>query len=143
MNQNKNKLLQKFQTLTDPRVLGFLAFGIVALLVTWSGIKAVQKNYELEKRIAISRQNNDIQKLENDNLKLRNHYYESAQYLELSARRQFGKAAVGETLYAVPEEVALSKTIDPAPKPQTSAEEEASQPRFQQNFNDWTEFLFN
>jgi cell division protein FtsB len=143
MNQNKNKLIQKFHTLTDPRVLGFLAFGVVTLLVTWSGIKAVQKNYELEKRITISRQNSEIQKLENENLKLRNHYYESAQYLELSARRQFGKAAPGETLYTVPEEVALSKTVEPAAKLQTPAEEKASQPRFQQNFNDWAEFLFN
>lgn len=143
MNQNKNKLIQKFHTLTDARVLGLLAFGVVALLVTWSGIKAVQKNYELEKRIAISRQNNDIQKLENENLKLKNHYYESAQYLELSARRQFGKAAPGEVLYTVPEEVALSRTVEPAPKPQTPAEEEASQPGFQQNFNDWVEFLLN
>jgi cell division protein FtsB len=143
MNQNKNKLPQKFQMLTDTRVLGLLAFGVVALLVTWSGIKAVQTNYELEKKIAISKQNIEIQKLENGNLKLRNHYYESAQYLELSARRQFGKAAPGETLYTVPEEVALSKTVELAPKPQTPSEKESSKPRFQQNFDDWMEFLFN
>jgi cell division protein FtsB len=143
MNQNKNKLIQKFQALTDTRVLGLLAFGVVALLVTWSGIKAVQTNYELEKRIAIARQNSSIQKLENENLKLKNHYYESAQYLELSARRQFGKAAPGESLYTVPEEVALSKTVELAPKPQTPDEKQSSKPRFQQNFDDWVEFLFN
>ncbi len=107
MNLNKNDLIKKFQAITDTRVLGLLAFGVVAVLVTWSGIKVVQTNYELEKKISVNKQRNDVEQLENQNLKLKNKYYESSQYLELSARRQFGKAAPGEKLYTVPQAVAL------------------------------------
>ena len=142
MNQNKNDIINKFKTLADTRVLGLLAFGVVALLVTWSGIKVVQTNYELEKKISISKQRNSVEQLENQNLKLKNKYYESSQYLELSARRQFGKAAPGEKLYTVPESVALAKTID-TPKTQKATEEaEENKPKFKQNFDDWMKFLF-
>lgn len=143
MDKHKNNIIQKFQAMTDTRVLGLLAFGVVALLVTWSGIKVVQTNYELEKKISISKQRNAIEKLENENLKLRNKYYESSQYLELSARRQFGKAAPGEKLYTVPENVALSKTIEPAPVPQQPGDEDPDKSKFKKNFDDWMEFLFN
>lgn len=144
MDKHKNNIIQKFQAITDTRVLGLLAFGVVALLVTWSGIKVVQTNYELEKKISIAKQRNAIEQLENENLKLRNKYYESTQYLELSARRQFGKAAPGEKLYTVPEEVALAKTIEPAPVPTDEpGNEESSKSKLKQNFDDWMEFLFN
>jgi len=143
MDKHKNNIIQKFQAMTDTRVLGLLAFGVVALLVTWSGIKVVQTNYELEKKISIAKQRNAIEKLENENLKLRNKYYESSQYLELSARRQFGKAAPGEKLYTVPENIALSKTIEPAPVPQQSGDEDPDKSKFKKNFDDWMEFLFN
>lgn len=144
MDKHKNIIIEKFQALTDTRVLGLLGFGVIALLVTWSGIKAVQTNYELEKKISVSKQRNDVRQLENANLKLKNAYFESEQYLELAARRQFGKAAPGEKLYTVPESVALAKTVEPLPAPQTVTEQkESNKPKLQQNFDDWMDFLFN
>ena len=141
MNQNKKIIIEKFTALSDVRVLGLLAFGVIALLVTWSGIKVVQTNYELEKKIAITKQRNAIQQLENENLKLRNEYFESDQYLELSARRQFGKAALGEKLYVVPKSVALAKTIEPAQSTSAAEEAEVRKSKLRQNFDDWMEFL--
>ncbi len=78
-------------------------------------------------------------------MKLKNKYFESSQYLELSARRQFGKAAPGEKLYTVPESVALSKTIEPAPQSQIAgvAEDTNNKPKYKQNFDAWMDFLFN
>ncbi len=143
MKENKNIFLEKFKLITDARALGLLAFGAIALLITWSGIKVVQTNYELDKKISVSKQQNDVAKLENENLKLKNKYYESNQYLELSARRQFGKAAPGEKLYTIPESVALTKTVEPLPAPeQVALAEEAAKPKHQQNFDAWMEFLF-
>lgn len=143
MKLNKNNIVTKFQAVTDTRVLGLLAFGVVALLVTWSGIKVVQTNYELEKKISVSKQRNGVEELENQNLKLKNKYYESNQYLELSSRRQFGKAAPGEKLYTVPQSVALSKTVDtPKTAQQTAEKTEENKPKFKQNFDDWMKFLF-
>lgn len=145
MNKQTKTIIEKAQVLTDARALGLLAFGVVAVLVTWSGIKVVQTNYELEKKIAVAKQRNAVEQLANENLKLKNKYYESNQYLELSARRQFGKAAAGEKLYIVPESVALAKTVEPA-QPVTETGEvkvELKKPRYQQNFDDWMEFLFS
>lgn len=142
MVQNKKIIIEKFKILTDTRAVGLLAFGVVALLVTWSSIKVVQTNYELEKKISVARQENAIAQLENENLKLKNKYYESAQYLELTTRRQFGKASPGEKLYTVPESVALAKTIPGQTAEQAAAEQASTKPKYQQNFDEWMDFLF-
>lgn len=137
----KQKIIEKLHLLTDARVLGLIAFGLIAVLVTWSSIKVVQINYDLEKKISIARQRNAVEQLENENLKLKNKYYESNQFLELAARRQFGKAAAGEKLYVVPENVALSKTIDLPKQQQTSLGPETKS-KSRQNFDAWMKFLF-
>ncbi len=142
MLQNKKIIVEKIRLFTDTRVLSLLAFGVVALLVTWSSIEVVQTNYELEKKISVARQENAIAQLENENLKLRNKYYESAQYLELTTRRQFGKAGPGEKLYTVPESVALAKTIPSQATEQEAVEQANTQPKYQQNFDEWMDFLF-
>jgi cell division protein FtsB len=123
-------------------VLSLLAFGVVALLVTWSGVKVVQTNYELDKKISVSKQKNEVARLENENLKLKNAYYQSPQFLDLAARRQFGKALPGERLYMVPESVALSKTIDVPADQRLVVKTEKVKPKAQQNFQAWIEFLF-
>lgn len=142
MTPNKNQIIEKLRLFSDTRVLGLMAFGVVALLVTWSGIKVVQTNYELEKKISVARQQNAIAQLEADNLRLKNKYYESNQYLELTTRRQFGKAAPGEKLYTVPESVALSKTVESKAVQESAAQQAVSKPKYQQNFDDWMKFLF-
>src|SRR5690606_35121366 len=90
----KRPLLKQLQ---DVRVLGLLAFAVLALLVSWNTISAIQTNYELQKRMAGLQQENDVKRLANLNQELVNEYYKSDQFLELAARRQFGKAAPGET----------------------------------------------
>lgn len=144
MQKNKNNLLERLKMASDARFWGLLAFGLISVLITWSGIKVVQTNYDLEKKISVAKQKNDIQKLENENLKLKNRYYESSQYLELSARRQFGKSAPGERLYNVPAEVALSKTVEPLNSSQKTNNTIRTEPQsgVQHNFDSWVEFLF-
>jgi cell division protein FtsB len=143
MDRYKNKFIKHFQALTDTRALSLLAFGAVAMLVTWSGVKVVQTNYELDKKIAVAKQRNEVERLQNENMKLKNKYYQSSQYLELSARRQLGKAAPGEKLYTVPESVALAKTVETPKDSEVQSPKEDNKPKYQQNFNDWMEFLFH
>jgi cell division protein FtsB len=132
------------QTLTDSRALGLVAFGVVAILVSWSGIKSIQTNYELQKQISKLTQQNQVAKLENENKKLENQYYQTDEFLELAARRQFGKAAPGETVYLVPKKVALAHTVDlnssaPVEKPA----DEAHQPTYQKHFEAWVDFFLH
>lgn len=129
--------------LADTRALGLIAFGIIALLVSWSGVKSIQTNYELQKQISEASQQNDVAKLENTNLKLRNEYYKTDQFLELAARRQFGKAAPGETLYIVPKSVALANTIDVPTEKTPKTKKVGQKPFYQENFEAWVDFFLH
>lgn len=141
----KFKYTNLFEYLQDVRTIGLIVFTVIALLVTWSGIKVVQTNYDLQKQISTMQQENAVKKLENSNLALRNQYYETDQYLELVARRQYNKALPGEKLLIVPESVALAHTVEvnvPGLEggDQPSAQEEG--PWYERNFNAWLDFLF-
>lgn len=127
--------------LTDVRFLGQILFVALVLLISWSGIKAIQSNYGLQKQISELKQQNDVIRLQNENLALKNQYFNSDQYLELSARQNFGLAAPGEKVIIVPEGVALSHTVDlPSDKP---AEAESRQPAYQRNLEAWVNFFLH
>lgn len=75
---------------------------------------------------------------------LTNQYFNTDQYLELQARRQFGKAAPGETLILVPKHVALKHTVDlPDASPAKHASTVVNKPLYQRNFEAWMSFLFH
>ena len=130
--------------LKDVRVIGLLVFGIIVLLVTWSGLGAIQSNFVLQKQIARLREQNKVHELENNNLRLKNEYYNTEQYLELQARRQFSKAAPGETLILVPKGVALAHTAEiPEIKERQAAAPKPKKPTYQKNFEAWMDFFFH
>ena len=130
--------------LNDPRTLGLVAFGVIALLVTWSGIKAVQTNYDLQKQISVLEQETQVEELENQNLDLQNQYLNTDQFLELAARRQFGLAAPGEKLILVPKNVALAHTTELSTKLATTPTGPVVQkPAYQRNFQAWINFFFH
>ncbi len=132
------------QSVRDVRVLGLIGLGLLVLIASWSGVRVIETNYELQKRIASEQQKNEIQKLKNDNIKLQNDYYNSDTYLELTARRLYGKAAPGEALIIVPETVALAN----APNILDTVEDQAQQelpdnrPQYRKNFDAWMDILF-
>jgi cell division protein FtsL len=132
--------------LRDLRVVGMLLFLVVVLLVSWSGVKAIETNYGLQKQISALQQQVAVQKLSNDNLKLQTDYLNTPQYLELSARQEFGMAAPGETVLIVPRQVALTHTVD-LPKPAIAAAAEAKpdtkQPAYQRNIESWMDFFMH
>lgn len=136
----KIKIKQFISSLSDLRVVGQVFFAIIVILISWSGVKAIQANYELQKKIVELQQEVEISRLENDNLKLENKYLETDEFLELAARRQFGKAAPGETVYIVPKEVALAQVT----KTNTETGQQASEkkPTYQQNLEAWSSFFF-
>ena len=138
-----NFQLKKFQALTDTRVLGLIGFGIIAVLVSWSGVKTIESNYVLQKQISEQIQKNDVAKLENTNAALKNEYYKTDEFLELAARRQFGKAAPGETVLIVPKKVSLKYTADLPKSTTENTKVKQDLPFYQQNFNDWMDFFFH
>lgn len=126
----------------DIRAIGLAIFGIIVLLVSWSGAKAIQTNYDLQKQISQLQQENQVQQLENNNLKLQNEYYNTDQYLELQARQNFGLGLPGETELLVPKSVAMAHTVNLAN--QTSQSRASSkQPFYQRNFEAWINFFLH
>ena len=129
-------------SLRDIRNVGLLVFTIIVLLISWSGVKSIQTNYGLQKQIARLQQENNLQTLQNDNLSLQNHYYNTPQYLEVMARENLGLASPGETELLVPKDVALAHTV----KQPTAATENSDVPKlpfWQRNFQAWIDFFLH
>jgi cell division protein FtsB len=127
----------------DVRVVSLLAFGVILLLVSWSTVKAIQTNYDLQKQIAKIQKQNEIEKLKNENQKLKNEYFKTDQFIELQVRRNFGKAAPGETLILVPKDVALSRTSERPNENQVSETQTPNKPTYQKNFEAWMDFFLH
>ncbi len=137
----KNIAWSYVQRLRDVRFAGQVLFVVVVLLVSWSGVKAIDANYLLQQQIATLDKQNEVQQLENINLQLQNEYYTSDQYLELSARQNFGLGAPGETELVVPKSVALSYTVTEPQEPTPKAQGEPS--AYQRNFQAWVNFFLH
>jgi cell division protein FtsB len=130
------------QQFKDVRFSGFIVFGVLVLLVTWSGISVIETNYELQKQVSKLQQENQVRQLENNNLKLQNEYYNTDQYLELTARRQSGKGQPGEKLLLVPESVALKYAPEiPKEVVAETATPTLKKPFVQKNIEAWVDFF--
>jgi cell division protein FtsB len=128
----------------DVRAVGLLLFLVVVLLISWSGVKVIDTNYRLQKQISEYEQHNELQKLTNTNIKLQNDYYQTNQYLDISARQNFGLAAPGETLINISPNVALAHTVDLQDTEEVQAQKtKEKQPTYQRNFQSWIDFLFH
>lgn len=142
--KNIKKLISLISELRDIRVVGQLMFGVIALLVAWSSLGAIQTNYELQREISRRQQQNTVLELTNNNLELKNQYFETDQFLELEARRVFSKGTPGETLLLVPKSVALAHSTDLSVAAQQSNQtSESIKPFYQENFEAWVNFLFH
>ena len=137
----KQKILPYIEMAKDVRALGLLAFLVVALMVTWSGVKVIEQNYTLQRQISGLQQQNDVQKLANDNLRLGNTYFESKDYLDVAARENFGLALPGETVWAVSQNVALAHTANLVPKDEIASSKTTKKSVYQRNFQAWMDFL--
>lgn len=142
IKQQTEKVQHYIMQLRDVRVFGLFLFVIVVLMISWSGIKAIETNYQLQREIAELTHQNELQALINQNQELENGYFETPQYLELAAREGFGLAAPGETVVIVPKSVALAKTKD-APTTVSPKSAEDKRPAYQRNFEAWMDFFFH
>jgi cell division protein FtsB len=129
-------------TLRDVRNVGVLVFTVILLLITWSGVKAIQTNYGLEKQISRLQQENDVGTLDNANLSLQNQYFLSDQYKEVTARQNLGLGTAGETELLISKEVALSHTVHQ--KSTEAAKTSVPEQTFwQRNFQEWVNFFLH
>ncbi len=126
------------QKLDDSRLLGLLLLAVIGLSVVWNGAKVVQQNYDLVQKIAVLEEENRILELENRNREIQIEYYKTPEFAELKARKVNGKAAKGEEVYIVTNDVALA-SLQSLPDDQQDAT--TQKPEYQQNFEDWIDFF--
>ena len=126
----------------DVRMLGLGVFLVIVLLVSWSGVRVIETNYQLQQEIARMEEQTKLLELEAANKELENAYYKTDHYLELQARKQFGKAAPGETVLLVPENVARKYVVDLPKEQQTKKISVLIKPIYQKNFESWMDFFF-
>ncbi len=108
---------------------------LIALSWVWGTVEAIQKNFALQQQVDTLNQELTYYELENETLAFQKKYYQTNEYLELSARERLNKAAPGEKLLMLP-----SNTIIPAAKeeaPATTPIQERS------NFEQWRYFLLS
>lgn len=75
---------------------------IAVFTLVFMTVKTLEQNYQSEIYIKQSELENSIQAIENENMKLRQDYYKSSEYLELAARMA-NKSLPGENLVILPE----------------------------------------
>lgn len=138
-----DKIIENSQSLRDGRLIGLGLLVIIVALISWSSIKVIETNWRLQQQIAETGQNNQLQKLTNENLKLQNQYFESDQYLDVAARSTFGLAAEGETVLIVPEATAMSYTTSMPEDEPGKESDHAKQPAYQRNFQAWVDFFLH
>ena len=135
---------ERIAHLTDIRNIGLYVFGVIVLAMTWSGIKTVQTNYELQKQINTLKGQNAVIQLQNQNAALQNQFLRTDQYLELAARQNLGLAAPGEKIMLVPKNVAMKyvdQSLLPASAVSINTTSSDKRSKYAQNLEDWRDFL--
>ena len=132
---------RKFRQLIDMRNIVLYIFCLLVLGITWSGIKTMQNNYELQKQISTLNQQNAVLHLQTEDITLQNKYFQTNQYLDLAARQDLGLAAPGEQVMLIPKNVAL-KYVDTALAPTNNPNGSSVQATgVRKNIQAWRNFL--
>ena len=139
----KHQLTIQATKFGDLRFTAQVVFAAIVILIFWSGARSIETNYKLQQNITATKQHMNAIKLENNSIQLQNDYYQSKQYLELSARQNLGLAYPGETELLVPRSVALSyiAPIKNGVVNKNNTSRQASS--FQKDLADWFNFFLD
>ena len=132
----QKKYWLKHDVLDIKHVVIFIG-GMLAIIWVISAINAMQKNYELQKKIDAKLYQVKILELENINLEYEQIYYKSDEYKELVARNSLNLVKPGENVLILPK---YSKWVDDKKKEFEAYDKiEIKEPS---NFRKWVNFLF-
>ncbi|HEX5447803.1 MAG TPA: septum formation initiator family protein [Candidatus Saccharimonadales bacterium] len=138
---NKTFMRRWLDHLRDPRNIALYIFCAVVLAIAWSGVRTMQSNYSLQKKIAALKQQDAVLRLQNENAALQNDFYQTDEYLDLAARQDLGLAAPGEKVELIPKAVAL-KYVDQSLAPSGGGLKSAdTRSKIMKNIEAWRDFL--
>jgi cell division protein FtsB len=112
---------------------------LVALLITiswvWGTVEAIQRNFVLQQQVDTLTQELAFYDLENETLLFQQKYYQTDEFIELSARARLNKAMADEKLLMLPPTMVSTEEVSEAPSTVTPITERS-------NFQQWLYFLF-
>ena len=126
-----NKIKKWFKDFLTPAnvvLLVLAAFGILWMVMT---IGVMNHNYDLQRQGDQGRLDNQVMKLQKENLKLEQTYYQTDEYLDLSARSLLGRANPGEHMVILPR-----TQVD-----ETSETKSTANTGEKSNIDQWIDFL--
>ncbi len=135
-----NFLLHLGKIKRSPQDIGLYIFVLIVLAISWSGVKTIQTNYELQKQISTLKQQNAVINLQNQNTALENQYYKTNQYLDLAARQDLGLAGQGEQVWLISNATAM-KYVDKSLTATQNQTTKKTQPTYIKNLDAWKDFL--
>lgn len=113
-----------------------LALGLlIAASWIWGTVGTLNRNFQLQQEVDQLDAQIELAKLQNQNLSYQNNYYNSSEYLELSARELLGKVAPGEKIIILPDSSKVTDKKTATAKTSVSTEKPS-------NFSQWMDFLF-
>ena len=128
-----SSLLKRYRHLLTIQNAGLAIAVVIALSWVWGAVVTLQKNYKYQRQIDDNTQQIALTKLQNQTYQFQQAYYESNEFLELSARAKLDKALPGEHL------VVLSSSD--SVKDVTTAQKTAVVDN-ESNFAKWINFFF-
>lgn len=114
---------------------GALVLGLlIAMSWVWGTVGTLSRNFQLQQEVDQLDAQIQLAKLQNQNLSYQKNYYESSEYLEMSARELLGKVAPGEHVIILPDSSNIKDKTSTSTTP-ASAEKPS-------NFTQWMQFFF-
>lgn len=115
----------------------------VAALVTvsfaWSSVQAIQRNYSLQREVDDKHRQEQLIRLQTENLQFEQRYYKSSEYLALEAKRRLGLAEAGEKVLILPPNSTAAKEADNTNQTVATNTSELPPPA---PLSQWIDFLF-
>ncbi len=108
---------------------------LIAVSWVWGTVGTLNRNFQLQQEVDQLDAQIELAKLQNQNLSYQKNYYNSSEYLELSARELLGKVAPGEKIIILPDSSNVTDKKTAIAKTPVSIEKPS-------NFSQWMDFLF-
>ena len=113
---------------------------IIALSWAWASVEAVQRNYALQRQVDDKHRQEELLRLQTENLQYEQRYFKSREYQSLESKRRLGLAEAGEKVLILPPNSAAVTAADQADVTSRTdvVIDETPPPPLEQ----WMEFLF-
>ena len=117
--------------------LVILAALLIAAGWAWGSLQVMQRNYALQREVDYKKRQLQLAKLQKENLRLQNKFYQTDEYKELALRDSLGLVMPGEKLLILPENSAEAKAADKEATQTTDTTVQETS-----NLEQWLNFLF-